>query len=219
MKRVSLLSISLIFLIFQKSIGQPVSHESVPVQAFSLKPINFSNIELGQNGGFEGYPFGIAYERLFQPESHWSWVIPVTYGFYNTFLITDYKKKGHQLYFSPGIKYYLKTNQPWKGWSASFNTMLGWSRFDYNSKIVSKGHVKETFYGLLASWIYNAPVGKTTAINFELGFGIRYNKTSKRWKSNVTQDFPPYSTIDYLIENDNRLTGMMNISIGISKWF
>lgn len=41
-------------------------------QAISLKPTNFSNIDLGKSGESPGYHIGIAYERLFRPGSHWS---------------------------------------------------------------------------------------------------------------------------------------------------
>lgn len=204
----------LLLLLCPPCFAQEASPSPITAQAISIKPTNFSNLDLGNNDGFPGYHFGLAYERLFCPSSHWAWVVPVTYAFYPTLLVTDYEKQGYQLYFTPGIKYYLKPNQPRKGWSASVNTLAGINRYHYSGSL-RKGSIKEDFYGVFGSWIYNAPVGKTMAFNFELGFGLRYNHFVGSYVE--MRDFPPYQA-DGTIDN-RRFSGMMNFSVGISKWF
>lgn len=185
-------------------------------QAITIKPTNFSNIDLGQMDdiAFMGYHVGLAYERLFRPDSHWSWVLPITFAFYNPLPVTDYDKHGHQLYFTPGVKYYLKTGNPRKGWSASVNLLAGLDKYDYSSRM-RWGNAQLAFYGVLGTWLYNAPISKTAAFNFELGFGLKNTHYQSDYKEQW--DFPPY---DYINSIDKwYLSGIMNVSVGISKWF
>lgn len=199
---------------FKTGFCQQVPSTNFPIQAISIKPVNFSNIDLSKEGDFPGYHAGLAYERLLRPESHWAFVFPLTVAYYNTLFVSDYDKKGYQLYVTPGVKYYLKANQPWRGWSASLNTIVGIDRYDYSGQLRS-GNVATTFYGILGSWIFNAPMGKNTAFNFELGFGMKYAQLKNDYQR--LQDFPPYHQIDKVEEYN--FSGIMNISIGISKWF
>lgn len=129
-------------------------------------------------------------------------------------VITDNEQDGTTWYATPGLKYYLKAGNPRKGWSVSANLLVGTDNYDHSSKI-RRGHVDKFFYGILGSWLYNAPISKTAAFNFELGFGLKnthYQSVYKEWR-----DFPPY---DYFNSIDKwYLSGIMNVSVGISKWF
>lgn len=212
------ISISLLLLVFGLvGTGFGQGQSSVPnlQQAISLKPTNFSNIDLGKSGDLPGYHIGIAYERLFQPNSHWSWVLPVTFGHYLlSHVITDVEQDGTTWYATPGLKYYLRAGNPRKGWSASANLLVGTDNYDhsgYHSKI---GHVDKFFYGILASWLYNAPISKTAAFNFELGFGLKNTRYQSNYR--LPDEYPnnhTYSTDEW------RFSMIMNFSVGISKWF
>ena len=212
-------SIFLLLLIFGftfiSSAQEPPSGDNLR-QAISLKPTNFSNIDLGKSGESQGYHIGIAYERLFRPNSHWSWVLPITFGgYFMHIMVTDYEKHGTTWYSTPGVKYYLKAGNPRKGWSASANLLVGTDNYNHSGYHSRRGHVDKFFYGLLGSWILNAPISKTAAFNFELGFGLR----NTHYQSVYTDpdDYPNNHT-QYSID-EWRLSGIMNFSVGISKWF
>jgi len=196
--------------------AQDVSSSRSLWQAISLKPTNFSNIDLGKSGDLPGYHIGIAYERLFRPDSHWSWVLPVTFGNYLlSHVITDIEQDGTTWYATPGLKYYLKAGNPRKGWSASANILVGTDKYNYSGYHTNKGHMDKFFYGFLASWLYNAPISKTAAFNFELGFGLRNTHYQSVYESfDDIPNIPTQHSVD-----EWRFSGIINFSVGISKWF
>lgn len=187
---------------------------SLYAQSVSLKPVNFSCIDIGGRYPIRGYHMGVQYERRIDSRGNWTIVLPVTATRYNTArYMTDYKSVGYAVYITPGIRYYIHSFNKVSGYSAGVQLMAGIHDYDYSGEL-SSGKATALFGGVLFNNYYAFQLWKGWSLQAELGAGVRNTRESKTYtiaKGIVSPEM--------VKEHTARYTGVVNASLGINYRF
>src|SRR5690606_38142891 len=97
-----------------------------------------------------GYHIAIGWEHKLKANNHWSIHLPVSIGTLKTFFISDYYRKGFNVFLSPGMGYYFKPFNGQNSYHLSGHALLGWA--EYNLKTMfNRNRSKDFYYGLLVN--------------------------------------------------------------------
>lgn len=124
------------------------------------------------------YHFTIAYVRYFSNHGNWFWTIPLTIGSAKTFMISDYYRKGFNVFLSPGIGYVPNRFLKNQVYQVSGHVLLGYAGYDvdtWGKQIINKN----AYTGFLINNHLTIPITKRSAIHYFIGLGAKFERTNK----------------------------------------
>ena len=184
--------------------------------SLSLKPVNFSCIDLSGSNRIPGYHVGAQYERRIDKSGHWTIVLPVTATDLRYRLVyeADYSRSGYAVYITPGVRYYVNTFNRVSGYSAGLNLLAGVYNYQYSTEL-SSGKAESIFGGILFNNYYALKLWKSWSVQAELGAGVRNTRKDRSYiirEANGVIDRQGNEKI-------SRYTAILNTSLGVSYRF